>query len=309
MPAPWPELPYDAWHETRDTLHAHTQVLGKLATALAPPEPQLQHAALRLTTRGWETAPLPAPDGSGAFSRRARSPYLRGGGAAQRRARAAHPAHARSRRRRGHARAAGLRAADRGGGGAQPHAAGDALDDAAGQRRGARLVRHGPGRRLLRGRDARRDGAGRAARSLPRSLDAGQRLVGIVRPRREPVFRASPSSPRAKASSGATRAMPSKSRSAGGPGMRATGARPSTPTPCPRPRGSRTPRSSLPRRTGMPISASSSWTGMTSATIPTPMRARSRSRAPRSYMRARCAAGIRPWQPAPRAFRRPSSEA
>src|SRR3954454_25110375 len=68
MPVPWPELPYDAWHETRDTLHAHTQVLGKLATALAPPEPQLQHAALRLTTRGWETAPLPAPDGSGAFS-------------------------------------------------------------------------------------------------------------------------------------------------------------------------------------------------------------------------------------------------
>jgi hypothetical protein len=43
-------------------------VLGKLAATLAPPEPQLQHAALRLTARGWETAPLPAPDGSGAFS-------------------------------------------------------------------------------------------------------------------------------------------------------------------------------------------------------------------------------------------------
>jgi hypothetical protein len=42
-------------------------VLGKLAVALAPPEPQLQHAALRLTARGWETAPLPAPDGSGAL--------------------------------------------------------------------------------------------------------------------------------------------------------------------------------------------------------------------------------------------------
>src|SRR6478609_1302584 len=67
MPAPWPELPYDAWQATRDTLHAHTQVLGKLAAALAPPEPQLQHAALRLTARGWETAPLPAPDGSGAL--------------------------------------------------------------------------------------------------------------------------------------------------------------------------------------------------------------------------------------------------
>jgi hypothetical protein len=42
-------------------------VLGKLAAVLAPPEPQLQHAALRLTARGWETLPLPAPDGSGAF--------------------------------------------------------------------------------------------------------------------------------------------------------------------------------------------------------------------------------------------------
>src|SRR6476659_134887 len=67
MPAPWPELPYDSWHETRDTLHAHSQVLGKLAATLAPPEPQLQHAALRLTARGWETAPLPAPDGTGAL--------------------------------------------------------------------------------------------------------------------------------------------------------------------------------------------------------------------------------------------------
>jgi hypothetical protein len=65
--APWPDASYEHWSETCDTLHAHTQVLGKLAAALAPPEPQLQHAALRLTARGWETAPLPAPDGSGAF--------------------------------------------------------------------------------------------------------------------------------------------------------------------------------------------------------------------------------------------------
>jgi hypothetical protein len=46
-------------------LHAHTQVLGKLAVTLAPPEPQLQHAALRPSGRGWETLPLRAPDGSG----------------------------------------------------------------------------------------------------------------------------------------------------------------------------------------------------------------------------------------------------
>jgi len=63
----WPALDYEAWSETCDTLHAHTQVLGKLAVALAPAEPQLQHAALRLTARGWETLPLPAPDGSGAL--------------------------------------------------------------------------------------------------------------------------------------------------------------------------------------------------------------------------------------------------
>src|SRR5690349_15983645 len=58
---------YAAWQPTCDTLHAHVQVPGKLAAALAPPEPQLQHAALRLTVRGWETRPLPAPNGSGAF--------------------------------------------------------------------------------------------------------------------------------------------------------------------------------------------------------------------------------------------------
>jgi hypothetical protein len=67
MPSAWPAIAYDEWRETCDTLHAHTQVLGKLAVALAPPEPQLQHAALRLTARGWETLPLPAPDGSGAL--------------------------------------------------------------------------------------------------------------------------------------------------------------------------------------------------------------------------------------------------
>jgi hypothetical protein len=63
----WPPVSYEDWSETCDTLHAHTQVLGKIAAKLAPPEPQLQHAALRLTARGWETAALPAADGSGAL--------------------------------------------------------------------------------------------------------------------------------------------------------------------------------------------------------------------------------------------------
>lgn len=62
-----PSVNYSDWSETCDTLHAFTQILGKLAVAMAPPEPQLQHAALRLTARGLETNPLPAPDGSGSI--------------------------------------------------------------------------------------------------------------------------------------------------------------------------------------------------------------------------------------------------
>jgi hypothetical protein len=68
MSRQWLPLNYEQWSATCDTLHAHTQVLGKLAVALAPHEPELQHAALRLTARGWETRTLPAPDGSGAFA-------------------------------------------------------------------------------------------------------------------------------------------------------------------------------------------------------------------------------------------------
>jgi hypothetical protein len=63
----WPAISYDRWAATCDTLHAHTQVLGKLAVALAPPEPELLHAALRLTARGLETGTLRAPDGSGSL--------------------------------------------------------------------------------------------------------------------------------------------------------------------------------------------------------------------------------------------------
>ena len=67
MSGDWPSVNYPDWSATCDTLHAHTQVLGKLAVRLAAPEPELQHAALRLSARGWETLPLAAPDGSGAI--------------------------------------------------------------------------------------------------------------------------------------------------------------------------------------------------------------------------------------------------
>jgi hypothetical protein len=44
MSADWPLVSYQQWQPTCDTLHAHTQVLGKLAARLAPPEPELLHA-------------------------------------------------------------------------------------------------------------------------------------------------------------------------------------------------------------------------------------------------------------------------
>ena len=65
--ASWPSVSYEEWSETCDTLHAPHPGARQARGELAPPEPQLQHAALRLTARGWETGPLPAPDGSGAF--------------------------------------------------------------------------------------------------------------------------------------------------------------------------------------------------------------------------------------------------
>src|SRR5580698_6648042 len=49
----WPAISYDRWAATCDTLHAHTQLLGKMAVELAPPEPELLHAALRLTAPAW----------------------------------------------------------------------------------------------------------------------------------------------------------------------------------------------------------------------------------------------------------------
>src|SRR6202167_5469830 len=67
MTEDWPAISYERWGATCDTLHAHTQVLGKLAVELAPPEPELLHAALRLTARGWETGALRAPNGSGSL--------------------------------------------------------------------------------------------------------------------------------------------------------------------------------------------------------------------------------------------------
>jgi hypothetical protein len=55
----WPALPYDAWKDTRDTVHMYTQVAGKLRLALAPFEPQWANVPLYVTARGLTTSPMP----------------------------------------------------------------------------------------------------------------------------------------------------------------------------------------------------------------------------------------------------------
>ena len=55
----WPALPYDAWKDTYATLHMWTQVVGKVALALAPPLNHSWSIALQLTPRGLSTRVLP----------------------------------------------------------------------------------------------------------------------------------------------------------------------------------------------------------------------------------------------------------
>ena len=60
----WPELPYAAWRDTRDTLHLWTQVVGKIRLALTPWLNHSWHVALYVTSRGLTTSPMPCQGGS-----------------------------------------------------------------------------------------------------------------------------------------------------------------------------------------------------------------------------------------------------
>jgi hypothetical protein len=64
-PEAWPDLPYNAWKETRDTLHLWTQVVGKVRLALAPWLNHSWHVPLYVTARGLTTSPI--YDGHRAF--------------------------------------------------------------------------------------------------------------------------------------------------------------------------------------------------------------------------------------------------
>ncbi|HEY4845743.1 MAG TPA: DUF5996 family protein [Candidatus Dormibacteraeota bacterium] len=56
--AEWPELPYEAWAPTMETLHMKLQVIGKVRLALTRREPQWANVPLYLTARGLTTSPM-----------------------------------------------------------------------------------------------------------------------------------------------------------------------------------------------------------------------------------------------------------
>ncbi len=47
--AEWPELPYEGWVPTMDTLHMKLQIIGKIRLALTKREPQWANLPLHLT--------------------------------------------------------------------------------------------------------------------------------------------------------------------------------------------------------------------------------------------------------------------
>src|SRR3954453_7772050 len=59
----WPEIPYDAWRDTRDTLHMYLQIVGKARHTLSPHQADWGHAPLYLTARGLNTSPIPHENG------------------------------------------------------------------------------------------------------------------------------------------------------------------------------------------------------------------------------------------------------
>lgn len=55
----WPALPYDAWEDTRDTLHMWTQIVGKTRLKLAPLQNHWWNVPLYVTPRGLTTSAMP----------------------------------------------------------------------------------------------------------------------------------------------------------------------------------------------------------------------------------------------------------
>ena len=184
--AQWPPLPYETWSATHDTLHAHAQILGKLAVALAPPEPQLQHAASHATARGWETRPLPAPDHSGSLV--VALDLHRHHAVAEHSDGRHTPSRSAPDRPVADVTHELLASDDLVGAVSINTTPQDGVDDAPRRRLRARHLATRSGRRVLRRRDPGRPRARRDPRPLSRPLHTRQRLVGHLRPRGQPLL-------------------------------------------------------------------------------------------------------------------------
>lgn len=56
----WPELAFDSWRETAETLHMWTQIVGKVRLALSPPINHWWQVPLYVTSSGLTTSPIPS---------------------------------------------------------------------------------------------------------------------------------------------------------------------------------------------------------------------------------------------------------
>ena len=54
----WPALSWDEWHDTLETLHMWSQVVGKIRLALAPPVNHGWHVTFQVTSRGLTTGTM-----------------------------------------------------------------------------------------------------------------------------------------------------------------------------------------------------------------------------------------------------------
>ncbi len=59
---PWPELPWDRWQATANTLHMWTQIVGKTRLALTPLQNHWWNVPLYVTARGLGTSAMPFKD-------------------------------------------------------------------------------------------------------------------------------------------------------------------------------------------------------------------------------------------------------
>ena len=60
----WPALPFEAWRDTRETLHMWTQIVGKVRMELSPPVNHWWHVTLYVTPRGLTTSSIPYQGGT-----------------------------------------------------------------------------------------------------------------------------------------------------------------------------------------------------------------------------------------------------